>query len=142
MAGKPKPVDLKAMRQLARIGATDVQIGHCLGLSVDTLSRRFRAEIDTARAEGGVWALQRCHERAARGSWPAIECLLTHLCGWGKAHADQVSQVINVIQQNTAGPQLLDAATIKARMIQAHEYATKFLAEHNGEHHGQERLPG
>jgi hypothetical protein len=139
MAAKRKAVDLKALRELARIGATDVQIGHCLKVSTDTLARRFRAEIDAARAEGGVWALQRAHEKADRGCWPAIECLLAHLCGWTRAHAEQV---INIVQNNVA-PAQFSASEFRQR----YELAQRFLEQHkaelqnNGNRQRQRALP-
>jgi hypothetical protein len=138
MAAKRKAVDLKALRALARIGATDVQIGHCLKVSTDTLARRFRAEIDQARSEGGVWALQRAHEKADRGCWPAIECLLIHLCGWSKAHAEQ--QVINIVQQNVSPQPPIDLASMKQRVIQAEEFVEKFLEQEH--RHEPQLLPG
>jgi hypothetical protein len=133
-----KKVNLKALRELARIGASDKQLCHVFRLSQDTLARRFRAEIDSARAEGGVWALQRAHEKADRGCWPAIECLLAHLCGWTRAHAEQ--QVINIVQQNVSPQPPIDLASMRQRVIQAEEFVEKFLEQEH--RHEPQLLPG
>ena len=132
-----KKVNLKALRQLARIGASDKQLCHFFHLSQDTLAKRFRAEVDAARAEGGLWALQRAHERAERGCWPAIECLLIHLCGWSKAHADQV---INIVQQTVCPQPPIDLASMRQRVIQAEEFVEKFLEQEH--RHEPQLLPG
>lgn len=68
MARPPKPVDENLLRKLAAIHCNQEEMASCLGVSVDTLQRRFAAQIKTARDEGKMSLRRKMWELALNGN--------------------------------------------------------------------------
>lgn len=65
--GRPeKYVDPEQVKQMALIGCTDVEIGNVIGLSSESVDRRFREIIDEHRDKGKM-SLRRLQLRIAQG---------------------------------------------------------------------------
>jgi hypothetical protein len=52
MANIKKDINPEQVHKLAAIGCTDKEIGEIVGCSHDTLTRRFRDDLDAGRANG------------------------------------------------------------------------------------------
>jgi hypothetical protein len=105
---KPKILDEIKMKQLAGINATIEDIARQLGVSRDTLERRYRPIIDKARAEFRSRILL-AQIRAAEKGNPAM------LIWLGKQYLGQVdsSKIDHTVHQEL--PE--DAATLTAELI-------------------------
>ena len=66
-AGRPeKYVDPEQVKQMAMIGCTDVEIGNIIGMSSESVDRRFRELIDENRDKGKM-SLRRLQLKIAQG---------------------------------------------------------------------------
>lgn len=68
MARPPKPVDENLLRKLAAIHCNQDEMASVLGVSVDTLQRRFAAQIKDARNEGKMSLRRKMWEMALNGN--------------------------------------------------------------------------
>lgn len=75
------------VRKLAAIGCTDVEIGEIVGCSHDTLTRRFRQELDDGRANGKASLRRKQMELALSGN-------VTMLIWLGKQMLGQVDKQV------------------------------------------------
>lgn len=76
MARPRKKVDEKLLEKLAYIHLDDTYIALCLGISKDTLHRRFADKISECRANGKAKLLSRAWTKVDSGDWSAIKFLL------------------------------------------------------------------
>lgn len=76
MARPRKKVDEKLLEKLAYIHLDDKYIALCLGISVDTLHRRYADKIAESRANGKAKLLSKAWSKIENGDWPAIKFLL------------------------------------------------------------------
>jgi hypothetical protein len=68
MARPRKPVDEALLRKLAVIHCNQDEMASVLGVSVDTLQRRFAAQIKDGRAEGKMSLRRKMWEMALNGN--------------------------------------------------------------------------
>lgn len=68
MARPRKPVDENLLRKLAAIHCNQDEMSSVLGVSVDTLQRRFAAQIKAARDEGKMSLRRKMWELALNGN--------------------------------------------------------------------------
>lgn len=68
MARPPKPVDENLLRKLAAIHCNQDEMASVLGISVDTLHRRFADQIKDARNEGKMSLRRKMWEMALGGN--------------------------------------------------------------------------
>jgi len=68
MPNKKLPIDPEQVRKLAAIGCTHEEIGDIVGCSHDTLTRRFRDEIDSGRANAKASLRRKQWETALSGN--------------------------------------------------------------------------
>ena len=76
MARPRKKVDEKLLEKLAYIHLPEKYIANCLGISEDTLHRRFADKIDECKAKGKAKLKQLAWNKAESGDWSAIKFLL------------------------------------------------------------------
>lgn len=76
MARPRKKIDEKLLEKLAFIHLPDQYIAHCLGISKDTLHRRYADKIEEFKANGKAKLKQLAWNKAQGGDWPAIKFLL------------------------------------------------------------------
>lgn len=67
MARPRLPLDATAIEGMAAVGATDVEIAHFLGCSVDTLNRRFAENLAKSRAGMRLRLRQAQYKQAIAG---------------------------------------------------------------------------
>jgi len=68
MARPRKPVDENLLRKLAAIHCNQDEMASILGVSVDTLQRRFAAQIKASRDEGKMSLRRKMWEMALNGN--------------------------------------------------------------------------
>lgn len=68
MANIKKEINPEQVQKLAAIGCTDVEIGEIIGCSHDTLTRRFKDELITGRANGKASLRRKQYEQALSGN--------------------------------------------------------------------------
>lgn len=95
MARPRKPVDLKLLEKLAYIHLDDTYIALCLGISRDTLNRRYAAKIAECRANGKAKLLSKAWSKIESGDWPAIKFLLQN-------YLKLSDKVVHSVDQETA----------------------------------------
>ena len=111
--GRPrKTVDETRLRHLAMIGCSFETMARNLGISSDTLERRYRKVIEESRGDGEVRILAKTFQAALAGNMRALELSLINRCGW----ATRPEMVINV-NQNSIGP---SAEEIPAEVLARH----------------------
>lgn len=57
-------------------------MARALGVSLNTLKRRFRAVIEEARGDGETRILAKTFDKAMNGNMRALELSLINRCGW------------------------------------------------------------
>lgn len=98
MARPYKEINGEQVRKLAAIGCTDVEIGNIVGCSHDTLTKRFRAELDDGRANGKASLRRKQWEVALSGNVTMLIWLGKQVLDQqDKVHQTQGTQDINVI---------------------------------------------
>ena len=107
-------IDPSEVHKLAMLGATAKEIGEHLGVSHDTITRRFRAELEAGLAEGGLAAKAKMYKKGViNGEQRALEKYLEHVHGWRDGQAPQ--NIVNVV--NNPGPRRSEAET-KAHLVE------------------------
>jgi len=119
-----KTVDQAKLKSLALIGCSNEKIAQTLGVSHDTLTRRYRSQIEAARGDGETQILAKTFQAAMKGNMRALELSLINRCGW----SNKPELVVNVTQ-NAGQPVAFNAAEFKARFAAAQKY----LQEHQDE---------
>lgn len=113
--GSGKPVDVYKLQALALIGVPVNRMAVLLGISADTLDRRFRAEIDAARSEGERQLLQTAFKFALEGNTRIMELCLINRCGW----ANRPEVMLNVTQNTLALPNITEQT--KQKLTELHQ---------------------
>lgn len=88
MARPPKPVDENLLRKLAAIHCNQDEMASVLGVSVDTLHRRFADQIKEARDEGKMSLRRKMWEMALNGNVTLLVWLSKNELGY----TDKVEQ--------------------------------------------------
>lgn len=81
-----KDINPEQVHKLAAIGCTDKEIGEIVGCSHDTLTRRFRDELDAGRANGRASLRRKQWEIALGGN-------VTMLIWLGKQYLEQSDKI-------------------------------------------------
>ena len=76
MARPQKKVDEKVLKELSFIHLPLEYIANCLGVSKDTLERRYAAKIKEWRSQGKAKLLSKAWMKVDSGDWNAIKFLL------------------------------------------------------------------
>lgn len=76
MARPRKKIDEKLLKDLAFIHLPEEYMAHCLGISRDTLRRRYAAKIEEYRSQGKAKLLSKAWAKVESGDWAAIKFLL------------------------------------------------------------------
>jgi hypothetical protein len=85
------------VHKLAMLGASAKEIGLRLGVSHDTITRRFRAEMESGLAEGVLAAKAKIYRKGVlNGEFASLQLFLVNTAGW--TIRPDVSVVTNVIQ--------------------------------------------
>lgn len=113
--GTYKQLDLYKLQALALIGVPVNKIAVLLGISVDTLDNRFRAEIEAARTEGERQILHTAFKLAMEGNIRMLELCLINRCGW----ANRPEVMVNVTQNTLALPNITEQT--KQRLSELHQ---------------------
>jgi hypothetical protein len=123
--GRPKKkIDLEKLRALSLIGCSYELIASELGISHDTLQRRYLPLVHESRGKGKVKVLGKAFQLAIGGNTRLLELFLINWLGFTLRPETQT--VVNVTQN--AGPVMVPSpAKMKARLLAAQ----KFLEEHN-----------
>jgi hypothetical protein len=90
MARPRKKVDEKLLEHLAFIHLPDSFIAKCLGISEDTLHRRYAEKISEHKAKGKAKLISKAWGLVEKDEWPAIKFLLTNWLGM----SDKIEQTI------------------------------------------------
>lgn len=105
MARPYKEINCEQVRKLAAIGCTDVEIGNIVGCSHDTLTKRFRAELDDGRANGKASLRRKQWEVALSGNVTMLIWLGKQVLGQAdkqSTNTENVSTVnINLVHSDT-----------------------------------------
>lgn len=96
MARPRKKVDEKLLEKLAFIHLPDKYIAYCLGVSVDTLHRRYADKIEKSRADGKAKLLSKAWAKVESGDWSAIKFLLQN-------YLKLTDKVQHSVDQDSAG---------------------------------------
>jgi hypothetical protein len=91
MARPRKKVDEKLLEHLAFIHLPDSFIAKCLGISEDTLHRRYAEKINEHKAKGKAKLISKAWALVEKEEWPAIKFLLTNWLGM----SDKIEQNFN-----------------------------------------------
>jgi hypothetical protein len=132
-----KAVDETKLRNLALIGCSNEKIAQVLGVSRDTLERRYRAQIEEARGDGETKVLAKIFQAAVvNGNMRALELSAINRCGW----ANKPELVVNVSQTNA---HQVDAADVRARLVRMHEsIRNEIIRQNNGDDGPPNRFEG
>ena len=76
MARPQKKIDEKVLKELTFIHLPAEYIAHCLGVSTDTLDRRYAEKMKEWRAQGKAKLLSKAWMKVDSGDWNAIKFLL------------------------------------------------------------------
>jgi hypothetical protein len=117
MAGKKKPLDVDMVYRLALVGCSLHTIAARVGCSHDTIERRCRDVVKSARADAEVQLLGKVFEKARKGQQRSLELCLYNRLGW----SEKPTSVVNMIQNNP-GPQL-SFAEFKRQVAEAEMFA-------------------
>jgi hypothetical protein len=122
--GSVKKVDLEKLRALALIGASHELIASELGISHDTLTRRFLPLINESRGKGRIKVLGKAFQLATSGNVRLLELFLVNWLGFTLR-----PETVVTVTQNCGQPATFNAAEFKARFAAAQKY----LQEHQDE---------
>ncbi len=76
MARPRKKIDEKLLKELSFIHLPVEYIANCLGVSKDTLDRRYAAKMKEYRSQGKAKLLSKAWAKVESGDWNAIKFLL------------------------------------------------------------------
>lgn len=113
--GTGKQLDLERLRTLAMIGTPVSKMAGLLGVSHDTLERRFREQIELARSDGESRILGKIFQLALGGNVRCLELCAINRCGW----ANRPEVMVNVTQNTLAVPNI--TAETKEKLAQLHQ---------------------
>lgn len=113
--GSGKPVEIYKLQALALIGVPVNKMAVLLGISADTLDRRFRSVIEDARTEGERQILHTAFKLAMEGNIRMLELCLINRCGW----ANRPEVMVNVTQNTLTVPNI--TAETKEKLAQLHQ---------------------
>lgn len=113
--GSGKPVDPIRLHALALIGLPVNKIALLLGVSADTLERRFRPQIEAARTDGEQQLLQTAFKFALEGNTRIMELCLINRCQW----TNRPEVMVNVTQNTLALPDVTQQT--KDKLAQLHQ---------------------
>jgi hypothetical protein len=99
--GSVKKVNLERLRNLAMIGCSHQVIASECGISHDSLTRNYAAEVEAARGTGKRRVLAKAFQMAMKGNTKIVELLLVNWCGFSLRPETVVS-----VQTNYAAPSL------------------------------------
>lgn len=111
-----KTVDVEKLRNLALIGCTYQAMGRALGVSADTLQRRYHEVIEEARGDGETRILAKTFQKAMAGCMRALELSLVNRCGWTL----RPETIVNVVQ-NSRPVDNRSEAEIRAELVRLHK---------------------
>jgi len=123
MSGKPKPVDEEKLRALALIGCSHEVIAAELGISHDTLTRRYLPLINESRGKGKIKVLGKAFQMACAGNVRLLELFLINWLGFTL----RPETIINLTQNAGPGPAPINPAEFKARFAAAQKYVDEHL---------------
>lgn len=120
--GRPKlEIDPEQVRKLAAIGCTNLEIADIVKCSHDTLTARFKAELDEGRSQGKASIRRKQYELAMSGNPAMLIWLGKQQLGQSeKIHQTQGLQEINVVIRKPEHGQLGDSrpATSPDRLLE------------------------
>ena len=74
-------LDINQLSQLAAIGCTMIDISNIIGVSVDTLERKYADVIKKGKEQGKMSLRRKAFSMSQEGSVPMTIFLLKNLCG-------------------------------------------------------------
>lgn len=110
MARPRKKIDEKLLKDLAFIHLPDTYIAHCMGISRDTLRRRYAAKIEEYKAQGKAKLLSKAWAGVEKGEWQAIKFLLQNYLGLTEKVEQKVDQTITPVYLAYSKEGVKDAA--------------------------------
>ena len=113
--GSCKQFDIYKLQALAMIGVPVNRMAVLLGISADTLDRRYRSEIEAARGEGERQLLQTAFKFALEGNTRIMELCLINRCQW----TNRPEVMVNVTQNTLALPNITEQT--KEKLAQLHQ---------------------
>lgn len=103
----PKEVDEALLEKLSIIHCSNQTIADCLGISVDTLKRRFAEKIEEFRSRGKAKLKTLAFNKAEKGDFAAIKFLLQNYTGMSdKVETKAVNTNTNMNYDNMTDEQL------------------------------------
>jgi hypothetical protein len=115
MARRKKEVDLQKLASLVLIGLSNEKIATALSISHDTLTRRFKRQLQEGRADAETRLLAKAFQGALAGNVRLLELSLVNRCGWVLRPEVAIS-----VSQHT-GPPALPIAEVKAKLFALHQ---------------------